>query len=210
MNKVKAGFALLALLLPLLLNATSLLKNDLLNKAASDYIEQIGDELFAKTGVHGYVIATNEHFPEHFNLVAYSKRYDANTSRPYVMLIFAPNAIITAKSQRKGRVGIIPSSKAIASMYDRGDVLDATIDVVASVDKNKVEDKHAIGIVQGFSELADEIASAKGVKLEHTIKETRQGIWVLQAVVLFGAAIVLWMFFLRPILIRIRDGKKEA
>ncbi len=208
MNKVKAGFALLALLLPLLLNATSILRNDILNNAASQYVEQIGDELFAKTGVHGYVIATNEHFPERFNLVAYSKRYEANASKPYVMLIFAPNAIITAKSQRKGRVGIIPSSKEIASMYDRGDVLDATIDVVASVDKNKVEDKHAIGIVQGFSELADQIAAAKGVTLEHTIKETRQGIWVVQVIVLIGAALVFWMFIFRPLYIRIRDGKK--
>ena len=208
MNKVKARVTLLALLLPLLLNATSILRNDILNNAASKYVEQIGDELFAKTGVHGYVVATNEHFPEHFNLVAYSKRYEANTSKPYVMLIFAPNAIITAKSQRKGRVGIIPSSKEIASMYDRGDVLDATIDVVASVDKNKIEDKHAIGIVQGFSELADQIAKEKGVMLEHTIKETRQGIWVVQAIVLIGSLFVFWMFIFKPILIRIRDGKK--
>jgi len=208
MSKVKARVALLALLLPLLLNATSILRNDILNNAASKYVEQIGDELFAKTGVHGYVIATNEHFPERFNLVAYSKRYEANASKPYVMLIFAPNAIITAKSQRKGRVGIIPSSKTVASMYDRSDILDATIDVVASVDKNKIEDKHAIGIVQGFSELADQIAKAKGVTLEHTIKETRQGIWVVQAIVLIGALLVFWMFIFRPIFIRIRDGKK--
>jgi len=60
MSKVKARVALLALLLPLLLNATSILRNDILNNAASKYVEQIGDELFAKTGVHGYVIATNE------------------------------------------------------------------------------------------------------------------------------------------------------
>ena len=208
MNKVKARFALLALLLPLLLNATTLLRNDLLNDAASKYIEQIGNELSEKTGVHGYVIATNEHFPERYNLVAYSKRYEANVSKPFVMLIFAPNALITATSHQKGRVGIIPSSKAIASLYDRDDVLDATIDVVASVDKNKIEDKHAIGIVQGFSELADEIAKAKGVELEHTIKETRQGIWIVQVVVLIGAALVFWMFIFRPLYIRIRDGKK--
>ncbi len=208
MNKVKARFALLALLLPLLLNATTILRNDILNTAASNYIEQMGDELFTKTGVHGYVIATNEHFPERYNLVAYSKQYEANASKPFVMLIFAPNAIITAKSQRKGRVGIIPSSKVVASMYDRGDVLDATIGVVASVDKNKVEDKHAIGIVQGFSELADQIAKAKGVTLEHTIKETRQGIWIIQVIVIIGAALVFWMFIFRPLFIRMRNGKK--
>lgn len=207
MNKVRAGLALLALCLPLFLNATTLLKNDILNQAASKYIEEMGSELLAKTGVHGYVIATNEAFPAGANLVAYSKRYEHNASKPYVMLIFAPNALITQRSKQKGRVAIIPSSKEIASMYDKGDVMDATIDVIASVDKNKIEDKHAIGVVQGFSELADQIAAAKGVTLASTIKETRQGIWVVQAIVLFGAAIVLWMFILRPLYRRMKYGK---
>jgi len=208
MIKAAARFSLLALCLPLLLNATSILKNDLLNDAASKYIEQMGKELVERTGVHGYIVATNEHFPERFNLVAYSKKYEANASKPYVMLIFAPNALITEKSKQKGRVALIPSSKDIASMYDKGEIMDATIDVIASVDKNKVEDKHAIGVVQGFSEMADQIARAKGVKLDSTIKETRQGIWVVQAIVLFGAGIVFWMFIFAPLYRRIRDGKE--
>jgi len=208
MIKAKARFALLALLLPLLLNATSILKNDILNEPASKYIEEMGTELFEKTGIHGYVIATNEHFPERFNLVAYSKKYDNNASKPYVMLIFAPNALITKKSQKRGRVAIIPSSPQIASMYDKGDIMDATIDVIASVDKNKIEDKHAIGVVQGFSEMADQIAHAKGIALDSTIKETRQGIWVVQVIVLIGAALVLWMFIFRPLYRRIRYGKE--
>jgi len=81
--------------------------------------------------------------------------------------------------------------------------------VVASVDKNKIEDKHAIGIVQGFSELADEIAEAKGTTLESTIKESRQGIWVVQWIVLAGAALVLWMFVLRPLFSRKKHGKEK-
>jgi len=202
-----ARFALLALSLPLLLNATTLLKNDILNDAASKYIERMGKELVEKTGVHGYVVATNEAFPERFNLVAYSKKYEEEVSKPYVMLIFAPNALITQKSQKRGRVGIIPSSSEIASMIDRSDVMDATIDVIASVDKNKIEDKHAIGVVQGFSELADQVAEAKGVKLDSTIKETRQGIWVVQVIVLLGAALVLWMFIFKPLWRKVRDGK---
>ena len=209
MTKAKAGFALLALLLPLLLNATSILKNDILNDAASKYIEQMGKELVAKTGVHGYVVATNEHFPPRFNLVAYSKKYEANASKPYVMLIFAPFAKITEKSSQRGRVAVVPSSEKVASMYDKADIMDATIDVIASVDKNKIEDKYAIGVVQGFSEMADQIAHAKGVTLDSTIKETRQGIWFVQAIVLFGAAIVLWMFILRPLYIRMRHGKEQ-
>jgi len=142
MFKVQVRFALLALLLPLLLNATPILKDDILKPEASKLIEEMADELVSKTGIHGYVVATNENFPEKFNLVEYSKKYEANVSKPYVILIFAPNAVITAKSEIKGRVALIPSSKDLTELYDKSDVMDATIDVVAAKDKNTNTPNH--------------------------------------------------------------------
>ena len=113
MNKAKLRASLLAILalylLPQLLNATHLLRNDLLKNEAVELISEMGTELHTKTGVNAYVIATNEHFPERYNLVEYSKQYEANVSEPYVLFIFAPYATITEKSQARGRVGIIPS-----------------------------------------------------------------------------------------------------
>jgi len=209
MHKVKAGFTLLALLLPLLLSATHLLKNDLLNIKASKLIDDMGDELFLKTGVNVYVIATNEHFQEGYNLVTYSKKYDANMSKPYVLFIFAPYATIIKDADTKGRVGIIPSSPEIKSLYHYDDVRDAAIDVVASKDANTDEDKFNIGIVQGYSELADNIAASKGIKLENTIpNNTGTVINILRVFVYFGSIIVLWVFILRPLVMRIKHGKK--
>ena len=209
MFKAQVRFALLALLLPLLLNATHILKNDLLNPEASKLIEEMGNELFEKTTINGYVVATNENFPEKFNLVTYSKKYEDNMSKPYVMLIFAPNAIITAKSETKGRVALIPSSKELVKLYDKSDVMDATIDVVAVQDKNTKEDKFNIGIVQGFSELADQIASSKNVEMTTTLpNETRIIISVLRVIVIIGALLVFWMFMFRPLYMRIKNGKQ--
>ena len=209
MFKAQVRFALLALLLPLLLNATHILKNDLLNPEASKLIEEMGNELFEKTTINGYVVATNENFPEKFNLVTYSKKYEVNMSKPYVMLIFAPNAIITAKSETKGRVALIPSSKELAKLYDKSDVMDATIDVVAVQDKNTKEDKYNVGIVQGFSELADQIASSKNVEMTTTLpNETKIIISVLRVVVIIGALLVFWMFMFRPLYMRIKNGKQ--
>ncbi len=209
MFKVQVRFALLALLLPLLLNATHILKNDLLNPEASKLIEEMGNELVSKTGINGYVIASNENFVEKFNLVEYSKKYEANVSKPYVMLIFAPNAVITAKSETKGRVALIPSSKELAKLYDKSDVMDATIDVVAVQDKNTKEDKFNIGIVQGFSELADQIADSKNVEMTTTLpNETKIIISVLRVIVIIGALLVFWMFMFRPLYMRIKNGKK--
>ncbi len=209
MFKAKVRFALLALLLPLLLNATHILKDDILKPEASKLIEEMADELFSKTGIHEYLVATNENFPERFNLVAYSKKHEANLSKPYVLMIFAPNAVITVKSGEKGRVALIPSSEEIAALYDKSDVMDATIDVIAAKDKNTKEDKYNIGVVQGFSELADQIGSSKNVEMTTTIpNETRYIIMVLQVIVMIGAVLVFWMFIFRPIYMRIKNGKQ--
>ncbi|AKF25703.1 hypothetical protein YH65_10140 [Sulfurovum lithotrophicum] len=210
MFKVQVRFSLLALLLPLLLNATHILKDDILNPKASKLVEDMAGELLQKTGINGYVVATNEHFPERFNLVAYSKKYEANMSKPYVMLIFAPKAKITQKSEETGRVALIPSDKTIADLYDKNDVIDATIDIVATKDKNSNKDKYNIGIVQGFSELADQIADSKHVEMKSTMpNETRYIIRVLQVLVSIGAILVFWMFLFRPIWMRIKNGKRE-
>ena len=210
MKQARVGFALLAMLLPLLLNASHFIKNDLINPEASKIIEDIGDELSSKTGIFAYVIATNDNLPVGFNMVAYSKKLDGNISKPYVLLIFAPNAMITAKSEDRGRVGLIPSSDEIRALYDVGDVKDATIDVVAAKDSNTKQDKYNIGVVQGYSELADQIADARGVEMTKTIpNETRTIVSILQVLVIFGSILVLWIFMIRPIVMRIKHGKHK-
>ncbi|HIQ47758.1 MAG TPA: hypothetical protein EYH57_09085 [Sulfurovum sp.] len=210
----KGLFAMLALcMLPLLLNATQsstkLLRNDLLKLEAVALINEMGEELQSKTGVHAYVIATNEHFPERFNLVEYSKQYEAKLSKPYVLFIFAPYATITERSEARGRVGIIPSSPSVRAMYDYDDVRDAGINIVAIKDSNTNEDKYNIGVLQAYSVLADNIAASKGVTLEKTIPdEMGTMVMILRILVYTGTAVLLWIFVFRSLWIRMRDGKK--
>ena len=209
MFKAQVRATLLALVLPLLLNATHILKDDILKIEASQRINEMGDELFAKTGINGYVIATNEHFPVGFNLVEYSKKYEAQMSKPYVLFIFAPQAKITEQIETKGRVGLIPSSDDLRSLYNKADVKAAAVDVVSSKDSNTDEDKHNIGVLQAFSELAEGIAESKGAALTTTItNETRYMVWGLSAFVYIGSLLVLWIFILRPLYMRIKNGKK--
>ena len=200
MTKARAGIALLAFLLPLLLNANYFIKNDLLTPKASKIIEDIGTELSTKAGIQLYVVATNEKLPERVNLIKYCKQYDSNLSKPYVIFLFAPNS---------KRIGLIPSSEKLAELYDVGSVKDAAIDVVAAADKNSKRDKYNIGIVQGYSELADQIADAKEIEMTKTIpNDTRNIIAVLKYLVIFGSMLVLWVFIIRPIYMRIKHGKK--
>ena len=213
MTKAKVRASLLAVLalwmLPLLLNATQLLRNDLLKLEAVQLINDMGEELQAKTGINAYVIATNEHFPERYNLVEYSKQYEAKLSKPYVLFIFAPYATITKKSEARGRVGIIPSSDTVRSLYNYDDVRDAGIDIVAIKDSNTPEDKFNIGILQAYSVLADNIAASKGVKLEKTIPdEMGLMVTILRILIYTGTLILLWIFVFRSLWMRMRNGKK--
>jgi len=213
MTKAKVRASMLAILalwmLPLLLNATHILRNDLLKLEAVKLIEDIGNELQEKTGVYAYVIATNEHFPERYNLVKYSKQYDIKLSKPYVLFIFAPYALITKKSGERGRVGIIPSSDEARKLYNYDDVRDAGINIVAIKDSNSDEDKFNIGILQAYSELADNIASSKGIKLEKTIPdEMGLMVTILRVLVYSGTLLLLWIFVFRSLWIRMRNGKK--
>ena len=209
MFKAKVRATLLALVLPLLLNATHILKDDILKIEAVQLINEMGDELFSKTGINGYVIATNEHFPVGFNLVEYSKKYEAQMSKPYVLFIFAPQARITDQTETKGRVGLIPSSDAVRSLYDYDKVRDAAVDIVSSKDSNSDEDKHNIGVIQAFSELAESIAHSKGVELTKTLpNETRYMVWGLSVLIYIGSLLVLWIFAIRPLYMRIKNGKK--
>lgn len=214
MNKAKLPASFLAILalymLPLLLNATQLLRNDLLKIEVVHLIDEIGTELHAQTGINAYVIATNEHFPERFNLVEYSKQYEENMSKPYVVYIFSPYAIITEKSETRGRVGIIPSSDKVRTLYDYDDVRDAGIDVVAMKDSNTDEDKFNIGVLQTYSVLADNIAESKGVKLTKTIPdEMGTMITILRILVYSGTIILIWIFMIRPFLLRRKNAREE-
>lgn len=214
MHKAKSRASLLAILalymLPLLLNATQLLRNDLLKLEAVQLIDAMGTELKDKTGINAYVIATNEHFPERFNLVEYSKQYEANVAKPYVLFIFAPYATITKRSETRGRVGIIPSSDDVKDLYDYDDVRDAGINIVAMKDSNTDEDKFNIGILQAYSVLADNIASSKGVKLEKTIPdEMGTMVTILRILIYTGTAVLLWIFVIRPFLMRRKNGREK-
>jgi len=216
MNNTKVGASLfkrffpilLLCMLPLVLNATSLLRNDLLKIEAVELIDTMGLELQKKTGVNAYVIATNEHFPQGFNLVEYSKQYEIKMQKPFVLFIFAPFAIITDKSDVRGRIGIIPSSNAVKAMYDYDEVRDASIDIIAMKDSNSQEDKFNIGVLQSYSELADNIAASKGIKLENTIpNDMGNMITILRALVYFGSVVLLWIFIIRPLWVKRKNGK---
>jgi len=195
--KVRVSLSLLLLLFSLnFLYAKSLFNDHLVSPKASDVIEKMGAELKEKTGINGYLITTNSELKRGVSVYDFIKRY-SGISKPYVAIVFAPNS---------KRMHVISSSKELLSKLDKGAILDSAIKIIASKDSNSLQSKYDVGLVQSFSEMADEIAKVKGVKLKSTIKSG--GGWVLKIVnslIIIGSLIVIWIYFIAPIF---KKGRK--
>ena len=190
---------MLVLLSTFLLSAKYLINDHIISPKASAVIESIGDELRQKTGINAYAVATNDSVGRE-NLYKYIKKYESALSKLYIVILFAPNS---------KRIGILVSDEKLKSLYDDGDVKDYLIRIVSSVDKNSLQSKYDVGLVQAYSELADEIASKKNIELEKTIKS--EGSWFLDVItwlVYLGSVLIFWVYFGRPIYMRIRYGKQ--
>jgi hypothetical protein len=192
----RARFALLMLLILNILNAKSLLNDHLISPKAADVIEKMGAELKNKTGINGYLIATNDKIKRGVSVYEYISKYSGSISEPFVAIVFAPNS---------KRIHLISKPKDLLNKLNKNEILDYAIKVIASEDSNSLQSKYDVGLVQAYSEMADEIAKAKGIKLDSTIKNS--GGWVLKIVntlIIIGSLIVIWIYFVNPIIIKIK------
>ena len=187
--------------LPLILSANFLINDYIISPKAGEEIEKMGAELYAKTQIHAYVVATADRIEPTTNLYEYIKRYDGKLEAPYALIFFAPNS---------KRIGLLASPESIKKMYDPKTVKRYAIEIISTQDSNSEQSRYDVGVVQAYSELADEIAEAKGVKLTTTIQDKYHWIITLiRWVVLLGTLIVLWVYFGHPIYQRIRNGKQQ-
>jgi len=83
------------------------------------------------------------------------------------------------------------SNQKFKTLYDRDNVLDYAIKIIEVPDKNSLQSKYDVGIVQAYSELADEVASKKGVILKSTIKN--ESSWLI--------TLITWLVYLGTVLV---------
>ena len=192
---------LLACALPLILSAHFLINDQIISPKAGSQIETMGQELAQKTGIHAYIITTTDTVARTTNLYEYLTRYKGKLDSPYAVLFFAPNS---------KRIGLLASDDAVKKMYDPDTVKHFAIDIITTIDSNSMQSRYDVGLVQAYSELADEIATAKGQELTSTIHDkTHWIISLIRWVVLLGALIIVWIYFGHPIYRRIRYGKQR-
>jgi hypothetical protein len=199
--RVVARATLLLLLLTFSISSKYLLNDHIITPKASEIIEKIGSELASKCDINAYVIATHDKLGRGVNLYDYIKKYAKQLSEPYVALIFAPNS---------KRIGIIVSDKGLENYYDASKVKSFATRIIGSVDSNSMQSKYDVGVVQAYSELADEIARKRAVHLKNTIKDDDSIlIKIVTWLVYLGSVLVFWVYFFRPIYMRIRHAKEK-
>jgi|WetSurMetagenome_2_1015567.scaffolds.fasta_scaffold299569_2 hypothetical protein len=201
MNKTFARFTLLVLLLTSTIFANPIINDVFLNEKAKKIIMDISTELKSKTGINTYLYTTNDNIDRGVSMYDYARKFDSNLSKPYIILIFAPN---------NKRIGIISSSDDLKSLYNESEVKNNAIDVLKDEnDGNKLEDKYNIAIVQSFSELSDEVAKSKGIKLSSVLpNDSHIVVNVIRALIYIGSLFVLWIFVGRGIYQRFKNGRK--
>jgi len=199
--KIKAG-ELLSLLLflssfALANNNPYILESDgLIDSRAELKIFEIGKECEAKTGVRIYIYA-KENYPlsstkEVSDKIAKIKQIETavikNLKKPYVVLTLALN---------QTHVNLLLSDD-LESIIDKNDILDGyVVPLLASKDKNKLFVKVSAAMLNGYAQIADEIALSKGIKLESSIGsegKTAGTIWKVFMYFLIVTGLILYIY----------------
>ncbi|MGM0534212.1 MAG: hypothetical protein ACQERK_06945 [Campylobacterota bacterium] len=197
MSKVIAGVVFL--LLPFALQAKYVAVNELsLNTEAVKTIDAIGSELEEKTGVVAQVVATADKIERGESLYDYA-RQNVTEEKNKLILIVAPQS---------KRIGVVAFDKALEEGLDKNSIYDFAIGVIATKDDDNTIEKYNVGVVQAYSELADQIAKKEKIELNNTIaNDTTNTIDILRIIVYTGTALIIYAMFIRPFFNRKKRSK---
>lgn len=172
--KLKSKIVFITILLSFFVSVVSadfIYNEGIINKKTQIKLEEIATELKQKTGISLYLQAVKN--MNGASISEYSKDLRIKFEKePYIVLIFA---------QDEKKVDII-SSKQESQTFDKEEVLDpfnGTIIpiLVTKVKKDvKVDDKYSAALLNGFADIADQVASYYDVKLDSGIGSTNRNI----------------------------------
>ncbi|MCH9740578.1 MAG: hypothetical protein K0U38_07030 [Epsilonproteobacteria bacterium] len=131
-------------------------------------IDEIGNELFSKTGVNIYVYAKDFYPINEFESIKAKHTYIKGLEDDIVAKLDSPYVLLSMAVKEK-HVNLLSSSD-VSPMVDKDDILDNfIIPLLASKDKNTPYSKVSAAILNGYAEVADRVAEVKGLKLESSI-----------------------------------------
>ena len=187
---LKRAFALFLFSLSLFASQNFVLKNDsILPKKTVEKINQIGNELYAKTRIGLYLVAIKRMPTKRI------KDYEAQIAKtlkpPFVLLTF---------SLEDHKVDI-HNSPDTTNLFDKEQVLSpfpwsgTIIPLLESHSKNPKAAVEA-ALLNGYADIAEQIAASKGIKLKSALGSTNKNIYLLLRIVFYGIIALIFINFI--------------
>lgn len=144
-------------------------------------VEPMGKELAEKTGINLYMSLIKE-LDDNQSIIDYQKKLIKTLKQPAVLFSFVEN---------DKKVQIYADDKSLYKTFDKDQIMDPlaiwpffngrVIPVIGARAPEGVEDKdkYAVAMFNGYAEISEQIAEAKGVELDTAIGDTNKNIYKL-------------------------------
>ncbi len=177
---------------PTLVFANFIYKNEnIISSKAVPKIEEMGSELFQKTGVKVYLIALQS--LDGKKIKDYEREISKNFNPPFVLLCFA----------LKDRQVDIFSSEDIKDKFDKEGILSPFTGsiiplLVAPTKKDAANenDKYTVALFNGYADIIEQIANSYGVELVSAIGNTNRDMYHFLKMIFYGSIIFFILLFL--------------
>jgi len=143
---------------------------ELIDPRTIQKIDEMGKELFEKTGVNVYIYTKKSYLQkevkdkkERYLLIkAYEEQILTEVKKPYVLISVAVDDM---------HINMF-NSEDLDNVIDKDRILDrAIIPILVSKDKNSVYSKLSVALLNGYGEIVDRVAmELKGIKLNSSIE----------------------------------------
>jgi hypothetical protein len=152
-------------------------------------IEPMGAELSAKTGINLYMSLVKE-TDNNQTIIEYQQALIKTLDEPAVLFSFVENS---------KQVQIYADDKSLYKLFDREEIMNPlaiwpffngrVIPLIGAKTPKEVDpkDKYAVAMFNGYAEISEQIAEAKGVVLDTAVGDTNKNIY---------KGIITFMFFL--------------
>ncbi len=180
-TRVFAG-GLFLLFFTLTLDAKVFITNEnVIDKRAVERIETIGKELKEKTGITTHIVALQSLGKT--PLITYEQNLSKSFPKPYILL-----SIVIKEHQVD-----IQASKDVLDKFDREGVLSpypwsgTILPILASKDG---EDKASAAILNGYGDIADQVAESSGIVLETSIGNANKNVINIIKVIFYSFCVI--------------------
>ncbi len=143
---------------------------ELIDPRTIQKIDEMGRELFDKTGVNVYIYTKKSYLSKdvtdkkerYLQIKAYEEKILSGLKESYVLISMAIDDM---------HINLF-KSEDLKNVIDKDEILDRTIiPILASPDKNSLDIKVSVALLNGYGEIADTIAmKLKGIKLDSSIE----------------------------------------